>query len=161
MAESTKNALQLLEDFRRERDELNLVIKALEKRLGIVAATQDSGSAVSEAAPRITVSIDSIPVGFFHNMSQAAGAEKLLRMNSGHPLTTNEILEAFRKSGMPAGKHAVTVLYTALKRSNKFERVAGKAWGLSEWYPEKRKRRDQDQIEDLTGQVEDKAIRQK
>ena len=49
------------------------------------------------------------------------------------------------KAGMPAhGKNAVTILYTALKRGTaKFERVAGKAWGLSEWYPEKRKKKEE------------------
>ena len=63
-------------------------------------------------------------------------------MNEGHPLTTNEIMEAFRKAGgvMNPGKNAVTVLYNSLKRSPKFERVAGKAWGLAEWYPERRKK---------------------
>jgi hypothetical protein len=143
MADNTNNALQLLEDFRRERDDLNLVIKALEKKLGIIAAAKDSETANPDNSPRVTVSIDNIPVGFFHNMSQAAAAEKLLRMNSGHPLTTHEILEAFRKSGMSTGNHAVTVLYTALKRSPKFERVAGKAWGMSEWYPEKRRKKEE------------------
>ena len=140
MAESQKNALELLEEFRRERDELNMLIKALEKRLGIVSVENASEPANFENAAKVTVSIESIPVGFFHNMSQAAAAEKLLRLNLGHPLKTNEILEAFRKSGMQTGKNAVTVLYTALKRSPKFERVAGKAWGLAEWYPEKKRR---------------------
>jgi hypothetical protein len=113
------------------------------QKLGIISAAKDSDIANSDNSPRVTVSIDNIPVGFFHNMSHAAAAEKLLRMNSGHPLTTHEILEAFRKSGMPTGKHAVTVLYTALKRSPKFERVAGKAWGMSEWYPEKRRKKEE------------------
>jgi DNA-directed RNA polymerase delta subunit len=64
-------------------------------------------------------------------------------MNEGHPLSNNEILEAFRKSGMELNpKNASTILYTNLKRSHKFERVAGKAWGLSEWYGEKKKRRE-------------------
>ncbi|MGA9545498.1 MAG: hypothetical protein WBQ85_18130 [Candidatus Sulfotelmatobacter sp.] len=143
MADNTNNALQLLEDFRRERDELNLVIKALERRLGIIPAVTDSETANPESSPRVTVSIDNIPVGFFHNMSQSAAAEKLLRMNPGHPLTTNEILEAFKKSGIATGKNAVTILYTALKRGNKFERVAGKAWGLAEWYPQKKRQKEE------------------
>jgi len=143
MPESSKGALTILEEMRKERDELNLVIQALEKRLGIVPAQAQGGTANS-GPPRITVSLDSIPVGFFHNLSQAAAAEKLLSMNAGHPLTTHEILEAFRKSGMSAnGKHAITVLYTALKRSPNFERVAGKAWGLAEWYPEKRRKKEE------------------
>jgi len=36
----------------------------------------------------------------------------------------------------------MTILYTALKRGTKFERVAGKAWGLAEWYPEKCKKKE-------------------
>jgi hypothetical protein len=143
MTESSKSALVFLQDLRKERDELNVIIQALEKRLGIVPGKTEGETASSES-PRVTVSLESIPVGFFHNLSQAAAAEKLLMMNPGHPLTTNEILDAFRKSGMHAnGKNAVTILYTALKRSPKFERVAGKAWGMSEWYPQKKRQKDE------------------
>jgi DNA-directed RNA polymerase delta subunit len=42
-------------------------------------------------------------------------------------------------------KNALTILYTTLRRTPKFERVAGKAWGLAEWYPEKRKRKEQEE----------------
>ena len=141
MLDPTKSAIALLEELRKERDELNIAIQALERRMGIVSA-QPEGENASQTSPRVTVSLESIPVGFFHNLSQAAAAEKLLAMNPGHPLTTNEVIEAFRKSGMPTGRNAVTILYTALKRSPKFERVAGKAWGLSEWYPEKRRKKE-------------------
>jgi len=145
METSSKTALELLEQLREERYELDLLIRGLEKRLGVVS--QPSGLDSSQSAtPKVTVSLDNIPVGFFHNLSQSAAAEKLLRMNEGHPLTTNEILDAFRKSGMDvSGKNAITILYTALKRSPKFERVAGKAWGLAEWYPAKSRRREFDE----------------
>lgn len=140
MDPSNKTALELLEQLRTERAELDLLIRGLEKRLGVISASSESDSGQSNT-PKVTVSLDNIPVGFFHNLSQGAAAEKLLRMNEGHPLTTNEIMDAFRKSGMDvSGKNAVTILYNALKRSPRVERVAGKAWGLSEWYPEKRKR---------------------
>jgi hypothetical protein len=144
MTESAKSTLVFLQELRKERDELNLVIQALEKRLGIVPPKTEGESASLET-PKVTVSLESIPVGFFHNLSQSSAAEKLLSMNPGHPLTTNEILDAFRKSGISAnGKNAVTILYTTLKRSPKFERVAGKAWGLSEWYPHKKRQREED-----------------
>jgi DNA-directed RNA polymerase delta subunit len=79
-------------------------------------------------------------------MSQADAAEKLLRLNPGHPLKTADILTAFRKSGMHLNpKNALPILYTTLKRSPKFERVAGQAWGLTEWYPEKKKRKEADE----------------
>jgi len=115
----------------------------LEKRLGVVPQGGDVNSTTANV-PRVTVSLDSIPVGFFHNLSQVAATEKLLRMNPGHPLTTTEILDAFRKSGMETtSKNAATILYTSLKRNPKFERVAGSAWGLSDWYPQKRKPKDE------------------
>jgi hypothetical protein len=137
-----KAALELLQQFRDERAELDTLIRALEKRLGVVSESGDAERGQS-STPRVTVSLDNIPVGFFHNLSQAAAAEKLLRMNEGHPLTTNEIMDAFRKSGMDiTGKNALTILYTSLKRSPKFERVAGKAWGLADWYPQSRKKKD-------------------
>lgn len=143
MADTTKGTLQLLEELRAERDELELLIKALEKRLGIIAGPKHGEAASSDSKPKINVSLDSIPVGFFHNMTLAAAAEKLLRTTNGNPLGTGEILAAFRKSGVViASKNAVTILYTALKRSPKFERVAGKMWGLAEWYPDKRRRKE-------------------
>lgn len=147
MAEAQKGALELLEQLRKERDELNLLIQGLEKRLGIVPEQSEANAGVT---PRVTISVDSIPVGFFHNLSQAEAAEKLLRLNPSHALTTKEILDAFRKSGMHAtSKNALTILYTTLKRSPKFQRVAGKAWGLSEWYPEKRKRKELEEEEEV------------
>lgn len=83
-------------------------------------------------------------------MSQAAAAEKLLRMNPQKALSTADILEAFRASGMSLNpKNAVTILYTALKRNPKFERVGNKAWGLKEWYPERKRKvfREQEGID--------------
>lgn len=139
MSDTAKGVLELLEQLRQERDELETLIQGLEKRLGIVSNTEELE--VPTKTPRITVSVDSIPVGFFHNLSQASAAEKLLQLNPGRPLSTNTILDAFRKSGMSVNaKNAVTILYTTLSRNPKFERLAGKAWGLTEWYPEKKRR---------------------
>ena len=124
-----------------------MLIRAPEKRLGVVPGSEQPESNQS-TTPRVTVSLDSIPVGFFHNLSMTGAAEKLLRMNEGHPLTTGELMEAFRKSGRSLdGKNAVTVLYNSLKRSPKFERVAGKAWGLSEWYPQKPRKKEVEESE--------------
>lgn len=143
MPESPKNVLELLEQLRQERNELDVLIVGLERRLGIVSPGDRNADSQNLLSPKITVTVDSIPVGFFHNLSQADAAEKMLRLHPGQPLTTKEILDAFRKSGIGAtSKNALTILYTTLKRSPRFERVAGKAWGLSEWYPEKRKRKD-------------------
>lgn len=144
MPDTSKTALELLEQLRSERDELDVLIQGLEKRLGIVPDVRSADGPLA-AGPRVTVSVDSIPVGFFHNLTQVAAAEKLLRMNPGQALTTTEILDAFRKGGMSiTSPNAATILYTGLKRNPKFERVAGKAWGLAEWYPAKDKRK-QDQ----------------
>lgn len=155
MDPSNKTALEFLEQLRTERAELEMLIRGLEKRLGVVSKNIDGDSSQSNT-PRVTVSLDNIPVGFFHNLSQAAAAEKLLRMNEGHPLTSSEIMDAFRKSGMDvSGKNALTILYNALKRSAKFERVAGKAWGMAEWYPQTRKKKEHPLEEDSSSSEDD------
>ena len=147
MTDSTKSAVQFLQELRKERDELNALIQALEKRLGISAGQhasitdhEDEGSLVPSSAT--SSSSNSLPIGFFHNLSLAAAAEKLLRMNPHQALTTAQILEAITNSGRAiTSKNALTILYTALRRSpNKFERIGNKAWGLKEWYPERKKR---------------------
>lgn len=150
MSETPKGVLELLEQLRQERDELTVLIQGLERRLGVVSSSAEK-EGTQAVSPRVTVSVNSIPVGFFHNLSQADATEKLLRLSPGQPLKTNEILDAFRKSGMSINaKNGVTILYTTLKRSPKFERVAGKAWGLSEWYPNKKRKKDAEDTEEET-----------
>ena len=149
MIDSNKSAVTLLEELKKERDELSALIQALEKRLGISSAQQVSIIDEEEDSPRKMPPVTSMPIGFFHNLSQAAAAEKLLRMNPGQAYSTGQILEAFKNSGMALNpKNAVQILYTALKRSAKFERVGSKAWGLAEWYPEKRKRPKDEDVSD-------------
>ena len=159
MIDSTKSAAQLLEELRRERNELDGLIQALERRLGTSTVQPISGSDVEEESGRDAplqpaVSTASLPLGFFHNLSQAAAAEKLLKMNPHRALSTSEIMDAFRQTGMPLNpKNALTILYTALKRSPKFERVGTKAWGLKEWYPERKKRVSKEQDNSPDGNI--------
>jgi hypothetical protein len=167
MADFKKSALDFLQDLRQERDELDALIQAVEKRLGQAPAQSVSGSDGEKETIKAAIQegrfagrartkdaaylppVTAMPVGFFHNLSQAAAAEKLLKMNPGQPYTTGQILEAFKNSGMPLNpKNSVQILYTALKRNPKFERVGNKAWGLREWYPEKKKRTNSDRLPD-------------
>jgi hypothetical protein len=137
--DSGKSVLEFLEQLRTERDELTQTITMLEKRLGISAPNHPQ--ATPSNAPKVKVSIGEVPVGYFHNLSQPQAAEKLLRLNPGQPLTTQEMINAFRRSGLTLNpKNAATILYTALSRNGRFERVAGKAWGLAEWYPDNKRR---------------------
>jgi hypothetical protein len=71
-----KGALDLLEELRHERDELDTLIRGLEKRLGIVPENVQVESMPTPA--RVSQSVNSIPLGFFHNMTQADAADKLL-----------------------------------------------------------------------------------
>jgi hypothetical protein len=165
MADFTKTAFEFLQELRQERDELDALIEALEKRLsGSVSQSlsgTDAENASSKSLPTEGRSlgrartrdaafippVTSMPMGFFHNLSQAAAAEKLLKMNPGQTYTTGQMLDAFRNSGMPLNpKNSVQILYTALKRNPKFERIGNKAWGLREWYPEKKKRTNSDRM---------------
>src|ERR1017187_2585778 len=140
-ADPNSSLLDFLEQLRPERDDLNALIAGIERRLGIASTESGMSGASTTTGPKVNVSVDDVPVGFFHNLSQAAASEKLLKLNPGHPLKTPEMLEMFRKSGMEIrSPNALTILYTTLKRSPKFERVAGKAWGLAEWYPETRRK---------------------
>jgi hypothetical protein len=140
MVDSNKSVVELLGELRKEREKLDSLIQALEERSGSAIPQQRSGSD-DEEERRPLPTVTSMPMGFFHNLSQAAAAEKLLRMNPGQALRTAEILEAFKNSGMDVNsKNAPTILYTALKRSPKFERIGSKAWGLREWYPERKKK---------------------
>jgi hypothetical protein len=149
MADSNRSAIELLEELKKERVELDALIQALEKRLGSAAALPVSGGDEEDEPSRPVPAVTSMPIGFFHNLSQAAAAEKLLKMNPGQPYTTGQILEAFRNSGMALNpKNSVQILYTALKRNPKFERVGNKAWGLREWYPEKKRKREEKGAED-------------
>jgi|SRR5271157_1117887 len=146
MTDSTKSAVQFLQELRKERDELNTLIQVLEKRLGISSSQhasntdrEDEGVVVFASSGPATSAV--MPIGFFHNLSLAAAAEKLLKANPHQALTTAQILEAITNSGRTiASKNALTILYTALRRNPKFERIGKKAWGLKEWYPERKKR---------------------
>jgi hypothetical protein len=159
MADNSKALLEFLEKLVVERDELNVLITGIEKRLGITRGAQ-SAEGDPSATPRVAISIDAIPVGFFHNLSQTAAAEKLLRLNPGQALTTKEILDTFRKSGMQLNpKNASTIIYTMLNRDSRFERVAGKAWGLAEWYPERRKRSDSDEEKEPATKPKSETVR--
>ena len=152
MPDSTKSAAQLLRELKKERDELTTVIQAMERRLGITATGIESVPD-DEMVDLVAPPSGPIPVGFFHNLSQAAAAEKLLKLEPGHALTTGEILESFRSSGMEVNsKNAPTILYTALKRNPKFERIGSKAWGLKEWYPERKRKiaREEKDASDVT-----------
>jgi DNA-directed RNA polymerase delta subunit len=82
-------------------------------------------------------------------------------MTPGRAYTTGEILEAFKNSGMPLNsKNALTILYTALKRSQKFERVGNKAWGLKEWYPEKKRKKDIPEYQQRAAEHTDRVERE-
>src|SRR5271166_2494766 len=124
MTDSTKSAVQFLQELRKERDELNTLIQALEKRLGISGGQPASITDHEDEGTLVVPPVTSMPIGFFHNLSLAAAAEKLLRTNPHQALTTAQILQAITNSGRTiSSKNALTILYTALRRNPKFERI--------------------------------------
>jgi hypothetical protein len=86
------------------------------------------------------VEVISIQAGEFHNLSYTKAARAILEKTSRKPLTTQEILSYFERSGrkMP-GKNPAATLYSSLKKSDDFELVARNTWGLADWYEKKRK----------------------
>ena len=69
-------------------------------------------------------------------MSRPQAAIALLKKLPKTPLTTNQIFEALKDSGLElGGKNALNGLYTSLSRLPEVRKVAPNTWGLREWYP--------------------------
>lgn len=114
----------LLEKLRAERKELDHLIFALEKRLGILPPVEE------DEPEEFTVFI---PPDHFKGMSRSQAAIQLLKM-ADRPLTTPQIFEMLKAGGADmSNKNSLNALYTALKRTHDTQRVRPNTWGLKEW----------------------------
>jgi hypothetical protein len=133
---SESNHLEaVLQQLLQERAELDNLITALQKRIGRPA----SESKLTMSANPVGVGVSPTSVvyrGAFFNLSVTKAAEKLLK-TFGRPLKTPEILSAFQEAEYNLkGKHARSVIYTALLRSRDFVKVLPDTWDLAERHPE-------------------------
>jgi len=122
---------RFLESLLAERAELDLHIAFLRKRLGVSEEVTTETITTSKQADRI-----SVKQGEFYGLSRAEAAIKLLS-KYGHALSTNEIVETLKETGLESMfiKNALPALYTSLSRHQEVCRVSKNTWGLKKWYP--------------------------
>jgi hypothetical protein len=113
----------VLENWKRERDELDAAIAVLEKKIAA------RGSSVSPA-----ISSGRIVSDEFFRMSTPDAVKKFLKIIGRPARSTTDIIDGLKTGGMATN---YTNVYTSLMRLQKKDEVVkvGEDWGLSEWYP--------------------------
>ena len=134
----------VLADLIARRDDLNKVIAVIEPMVGKLAprdATQFGGTA------------EQVRDDSFFGMGIADAAKKLLSMKK-KPLNTQEITDLLKRGGMIGSGNFSGSVGVALHRVNKNDgdivSIGRGKWGLSEWYPGKRKNKKNDTEEEKT-----------
>jgi len=132
----TSNPLEMaLNQLTQERNDLDIAIAALQKRLG--RAVNTPAMAASSAAPKMGPSSEIVTYhGEFHNLSLTKATEQLLK-RVGRPLNTPQILKALQNASFEMkAKSPRTNLYTTLKRSPMFVKVLPDTWDLADRHPQ-------------------------
>ena len=134
-----------LQQLLQERADLDTVIAGLQKRLGKasvdVTASTHSGLLTATARPLASASVYR---GDFFNLSVTAAAEKLLK-RVGRQLKTPEILSALKQAEFEIkSKTPRATIYTSLRRSKDFVKVAPDTWDLSERHPDAARTKEQE-----------------
>lgn len=134
-----------LQQLLQERAELDMTIAALQKRVGKPVAsagtTVQSNPAIPSSRP-----MSEAPVyrGDFFNLSITEAVQKLLR-RVGRQLKTPEILGALLQAEFRIkSKTPRATVYTSLRRSRDFVKVAPDTWDLSERHPEAAQMKEQE-----------------
>ena len=143
-----------LQQLLQERADLDTVIAGLQKRLGKasvdVTASAHSGLLTASARP---LSSASVYRGDFFNLSVTAAAAKLLK-RVGRQLKTPEILAALKQAEFQIkSKTPRATIYTSLRRSKDFVKVAPDTWDLSERHPEAARTKEQERQDAKTAQM--------
>lgn len=122
MGNPTDTEKEILENWRHERDELDSLIAALEKRIELRSSTGGT-SGNRKLAP-----------DEFFRLSTPEAIKKYLRIVGKPARATTDIIDGLKAGGMETN---YTNVYTALGRLQKKDEVVkvGENWGLNEWYP--------------------------
>ena len=142
MDDASRQALeQELREAMNSRQELDIVIAYLSRRLGVAVAEAvlppaPSGPPASDpSVPAPGDPSTSVAVGEFIGMSGPKAAAVVLKRMGRRPLKTPDIFRAIQKGGVNNIKDPPT-LWRSLVRDKKFTRVGKGLWGLSVWYPQ-------------------------
>jgi hypothetical protein len=131
-------ALQkILDDAVAQRQELDVVIRHVAKRLGVPAPTGPAGGGRSSNGLN-NAGVDpvenTVAAEYYGLTSTDAAYAVLSKFGSRqNTLKTKQLYDAIKKGGVAIQNE--DGLYRSLARSNRFRKVGRGLWGLSEWYP--------------------------
>jgi hypothetical protein len=130
---------QMITDYRKKIELYQAMIAEWERELGIAPSASSR-----EAEPETDTKnkgqagdiLGMIREWQFFNKSQPEAAKLVLEI-VGHPLRTQQIIEAIEKGGVKVGgktpKDKKQNFYTILQRSTELGRAAKDTWGLASW----------------------------
>jgi len=134
--------MMVLENWKRERTELDAAIAVLERKIAA------RGTGVSPVTSGGKIGSDE-----FFRMSTPDAVKKFLKIVGKPARATTDIIDGLKNGGLPTN---YTNVYTALGRLQKKDEVVkvGENWGLNEWYPpaparESKSANDKEESEEL------------
>jgi hypothetical protein len=136
----------LLAEWEQKRDQLNVLISALRAELGM--SEEETASTVTNASPQVAATgpirvEEIVQPGDFFGMTQVGAAKEFLSRLNKRTASLNEIGSALYRGKVYSEQPkdvALKNLSSLLSRSDDFISVAKGRWGLSEWYPNMKKK---------------------
>jgi len=134
----------ILAEWEKKRDDLDVLISALRRELGLSADSALSAEVntipqTSTAPVRV---VEVVTPGDFFGMSQVSAAKDFLTRLK-RTATLSEIGAALYRgkcTSAPLEEKSLKNLSSLLSRADDFISVAKSRWGLSEWYPNRAKK---------------------
>jgi hypothetical protein len=134
----------ILAEWEKRRDELDLLISALRRELGMSAdSTSPDPIAITQTSTAPVRVEEIVTPGDFFGMSQVSAAKEFLTRLNKRTATLNEIGAALYRgkcTSVAFEDKSLKNLSSLLSRSDEFISVAKSRWGLSEWYPNRSKK---------------------
>lgn len=131
----------LLAHWETRRNELDALIGALRKELGLQSAEptrQESAPSSSFSGAPVNVNELVVPGDFF-GMTQVDAIQGFLQRTGKRPVTLQDIAAALYRGkateSLIEGEKALKNLSSLLSKTPVFYSVARGRWGLKEWYP--------------------------
>ncbi|MDO8433666.1 MAG: hypothetical protein Q7S58_14775 [Candidatus Binatus sp.] len=147
MADINEAKRALLQEWERERDDLNLMINRLRRELGLSESRiePEAEAPIRTVVPTVVSGItveELVTPGDFFGMTQIAAAKGFLQRRTKQPASLEDIAAAlYRGKAIESPIDDTANLSSMLSRSDEFISVARGRWGLAEWYPGKSKKR--------------------
>lgn len=135
----------MIDEYRRKIETYQTMVAEWERELGgsvAISPARDNAGNTTKNPPAGGEVLDLVREFQFYGKSQPEAAKMLLEV-VGHPVKTGVILAGIEKGGLTVGGKGETEkkqnLYTILRRSKDFGRIARDTWGLVGWPGVKRK----------------------